>query len=371
MRAAPRRLVVAARRAVMAAVACLALVPGLGSAAGWDVRSIAAEGNAEAKFPWVVGPSAAAADRINTLLFLDVLEIAPPRGSPSSYALPKPAGALVPVTPDGFTVLRRDDRVLSIAVSAEGCGAYCESFEKAFLFDLASGRRVTDADLLTPAGRAAIARRGAQAFAVAIGAEVAALSKPHARDLPDGDRDLLRSTYVECRDRQREAAKAGRLGGTLRIVASGAEVVFGRCTPHVIRALDDLGDFTYRVSAAELATGLSAYGRALLLAQVETSAPVSPFGQALPGTIGSAAVRLYTGSILDDGSLGGTYYYERYRRPIEVSGRIAEGVWSLTESDDEGKPRAAWSLRREGSAWTGTWTGVDGRRLPVRIDAGP
>lgn len=53
--------------------------------------------------------------------------------------------------------------------------------------------------------------------------------------------------------------------------------MFERCTPHAIRALDDLGAYSRRVDAAALTARPSAYGRTLLIAE----------GSALPGRIGT------------------------------------------------------------------------------------
>lgn len=352
------------RHAAIGAAALLALAAA--RAADWAVRPLPAQGRVEATMPWVSGPNAAIAERINTLVFLEMLEAAPPKGDANAFALPGTPDRMTPVTPDGFEVLRQDDRTLSLLVSAEGCGAYCESFANAFLFDLANGRRVTNGELLTANGKKTLARKGWLAFAAAIRAEVAGLKRKPASELPDNDRATIRMTYEECLTRARASARQGDDIGSLRVLRQGAEIVFGRCTPHVIRALDDLGDFTFAVSAGDLAAALSAYGRTLLLREGDASPPASPLGQVFSGSVGGAAIRLHTFPAESGGYVRGTYYYERYRTPIGLSGQFALGDWTLAEEKD-GKPLAQWSLKPSGAAWTGTWTGADGRRLPVRL----
>ena len=341
----------------------LALAVSGAHAAGWEVRTLRSEGRDPASFPLVAGPSQAVADRINAVLFLDVLEAAPPRAGATKLVVPT-RGAMAPVTPSGFQLLRLDARVLSIAVHAEGCGAYCEDFERTFVFDLADGHRVTEAELLAPAGRMQLARKGWQAFGAAIGAE---LRKKAPRSVSEDDRETLRMIYEECRGRVRERARSGDLPRTLRVGKAGAEIVFERCSNHAMRALDDLGDFTWRVPAAEFDAALSAYGRALLLGDGDGRASGDPTGQAWSGTVGTAPVRLYTGPLEVDASLGGTYFYERFRKPITLSGRYAAGTWSMTEEGEDGAASGTWALKRDGLGWSGTWTGTDGRMLPVRL----
>ena len=361
MRAVSSRLVAAA-----VWVAFAIAFAGDAHAAGWDVRTLKA--GRDAQMPWVTGPDAAVADRIDTLIFLEVLEAPPPRGSPTAFTVPTRDGSIAPVTPSGFRVMRQDERVLSLVVSAEGCGAYCEDFDVPFVFDLSTGRRVTDRDLLTPQGLRELDRRGHAAFAARIATRLAALKTPQPRGgLPEDDVETLREIYVECRERQRASAADGRAPGSLRLVAGGAELVFGRCSNHAMRALDDLDRFTFRIDAAALAARLTPYGRRLLLGQGDAAGPTGAAGQVLAGTVDGAAVRVAFSQAESDESIRGTYYYERFRKPIELSVRIAGGTWTLTENDDASGTRAEWTLRRDGDAWTGTWVGGDGRRRPVRL----
>ena len=97
----------------------------------------------------------------------------------------------------------------------------------------------------------------------------------------------------------------------------------------------------------------------------DTPPPASPFGQALHGKIGGAAVTLLLDREGTDGSVTGHYFYDRYGRMIPLSGKRNGNALALTEEVDGNKAELGLTVR--GNAVTGQWQG-NGKTLPVALD---
>jgi hypothetical protein len=322
------------------------------------------------KFPFVQSEDARLATRINHWLFLETFEIpAPARAADGLRGMDPQTWKSMPEL--GYTVLRNDARLLSLRIEGEGCGAYCENFTYAHAFDAVTGRHLGAADLFTPQGLQAIARKIGASNAVTLRKEIASLQKAKKAPRPKGgpsaeDLDAVIGLYEDCLS-SRGDAEYRRIEGVGRMeVEAAGSVLFAqdRCSNHAMRALDDIGDFSTRIPASQLGPWLTGYGRTLLLGEGNTQAPTSPFGQVLRGTIdGKLPVTLRLPPIGEgdsDGQVNAVYFYDRYRTPIPVSGQYKDGVLTLEEPESKARLR----LRSEGATLRGEWRS-DQKTLPL------
>lgn len=341
--------------------------------------------NGAIQMPFVASGPADVAARINDSLYLSLLGMPAPREPGKTFSPPSGTSPVGTASLE-FSVSRNDARILSVQTDAEGCGAYCENYAQEFIFDARSGRSVVAADLFTPKGLGVVAQRMKKerqrqykAQIVILGKELKALRaqrKPSTRSAPDDieerialNEDCLAKLREQTESRQpqtpdtlRDEARYYRLALPLD---KGAVFVSSRCSAHVNRALDDVGEVALTIPPTELPALLTPYGISLLLGEGEAPAPASPFGQILRGKVGGAQVTMLLNVPYSDGSFGGRYYYDRYRKPLELSGRAKGKRVELTEHVED-KAQATFDLSSSGPGLIGRWKG-NGKDLPVDL----
>lgn len=321
--------------------------------------------SAARRFPFVSSPNATVAARINHLLFIDTFEV--PAPARASDGLREVSADLWRSRPEiDFKVQRNDGRIFSVTFAIEGCGAYCESYSTAYAFDAASGRRLDVEDIFTPAGRAELDKELKAGALTAIKAEISRLKNGKSDKTPAGkpaaeeDRAAAIKMYEDCA-RERQSPDYGSPLETRAMDIQAKAVVFSseRCSNHAMRALDTVGNFTLRLAPEKLAPQLSAYGRYLLLGEAaKFSEPTSPWGQVFHGSMGDKLpVTVYIGSLNADGSVMGTYFYDRHRKPISLFGRFEANTLKLDEPSNNDKPAPRFVLSPQGKGLRGRWEG--------------
>lgn len=320
------------------------------------------------RFPFVVSTTEPrVATRINQWLFITNFEtMAPVRAADGLREVTEQTWRSQPDMQ--YKVVRNDARVLSVEVSGESCGAYCEDYTVSYAFDATTGRHLEPTDLFTPDGLRAIAQQTHAANAARLRKEIATLRKANAaahRKGPaaDEDRDDKIALYEGCLAERAEASYRKMVGtGVMAVEAQGVRFEQSRCSNHAMRALDDLDGFSQRYGAAQLRPWLTPYGAAVLLGEATAPGPSSPFGQVLQGSIGTRLpVTLLLENPYDEGSVSATYFYDRVRKPISLSGQYRDGVLELAESESNGRLR----LKVEGDSLVGDWSG--NTVLPMRL----
>jgi len=317
------------------------------------------------RFPFVSGLDAHVSTRINNLLFIETFEV--PAPVHTSYGLREVGEEVWQHQPTiDFQVQRNDARLFSVLLSAEGCGAYCESYTTPYAFDAASGRHLSLEDLFTPAGRTALASQLKSANLAAIQSEIRRLQNEEAsarqRKLPPSeDRTAALKMYAECAQ-FRQSPDYGTAQGKLQIQPQALVLSLERCSNHALRALDNLGEFSLRFSPDQLKPWLSAYGRTLLLGETASFTPsAGPWGQVLQGRVGAKLqVTLYLGTLNPDGSLSGSYFYDHHRKPIALSGHFDASTLTLTltETDSKETPQPRMVLTPQAEGLRGHWEGA-------------
>ena len=319
------------------------------------------------RFPLFNGDSPAIG-RINTYLHAVVLNGLPGRfeHSPFERIWPKD-GEIWGTNNIDYMIDGQGPGYLSLSVTGEYTGAYTSMGTFSYPFDLRSGRPIGLEQLFTPAGLQRLGERVGLERGQRIEAFLAELPPPtDATAELDEDNERLetqRSMYQECLPRRSNSdLQYNRVElhhDALVLVAEG-------CAAHVVRALDDLSEYSNSIPYAQLADDFSSYGRCLLLEQRSDCQRPADLraGGAYRGKIdGRYAISLVLGSNVYASS---SYFYERYARQIELSPQtISADQVRLYEGGDE---PAVFDLHLQpDGSLTGTWQQQGGKALPVEL----
>ena len=323
------------------------------------------QGEISWRFPVVKSATPAIAARINYVLFTSVFDpdtagIAPVNAEDSLKNLDIKNYQSLPAL--DFRILRNDNQIFSVVFEGEGCGAYCESFDIPLAFDLQSGRRLTGADLFSESGLKALSNEVKKINTSAIQKQLALLRKNPAEN---EDTATAIEMYQDCLQFWQKGFDSH---SSMQFQAKALLLTDGRCSPHVIRALDDLGDFTNSFSYLQLKPWLSPYGRQMLLGEDLKARPQWPAGQVFTGTMGNKIpVSLYlevnsAQSINNELPVSGYYFYERYRKPIRLSGLWQQGKIRLDEFSKTDQIQAQILLNSSETGLQGQWKSRDGKK---------
>lgn len=330
--------------------------------------------------PCVSGGPPLAAERINQAVFLDVLGAAAPEGSGPRFHLP--AGA----APEGFASLaftaeRNDPRILALRIDSDACGAYCETSSIHFAFDARTGRQLRAEELLVHRAFATVAGRMRQERIRRYTSQIAQLrhdlkelrakKKPAAEEVTDAEDRIALNQECLAHAREDEGEKGERLveialGFDVSLAERGS-LVFrtGRCSNHASRALDDVGDISLAIPLTDLSELLTPYGRSVLLAEGDAPPPANLFGQVLHGKVGKRAVTMRLDRPNADGSFAGHYFYDKFRKAIELTGWHKDHTVEMTERFEQDRG-GTFTLTEKSGRLVGTWAADDGS---VPVDA--
>lgn len=323
------------------------------------------------RFPFVGGTDPRVAARINNQLFIETFEVLAP--AHASDGLGEVTAETWQNRPEiDYKVQRNDGRIFSVVLATEGCGAYCESYNVSYAFDARSGRTLGAEDLLTPEGQAALTKEVKTANLAAIQAEITRLKteKPKAtgtkQQTDAEERAIALRMYEECA-LQRKAPDF--INALQKMQIQPQTVVFSveRCSNHALSALDHVGDFSFRVAVDKLTPWLNDYGHHLLLGKAANFAmPTSAWGQVLRGQLdGKLPVTVRVGTPNADGSVSGVYFYDRFRKPLELSGTLKDHTLTLAETQSKDKQPPRMVLIPQGAGLQGTWEGATKMELTL------
>lgn len=329
------------------------------------------------------------AARINDALYMDLVGIPAPTDPGKTFSFPAGAqptdtdSALDGTNSIAFQTLRNDDRVLSLSIEREGCGAYCEEYTTSYNFDAETGRVFDADDVFTPAGRTRIAKLMVQerkkqysVMLKTLNVQLAKLGKASRTHSSSEEVDDLKAR-IELNqgclaDMSSDSETARDPAETFRYLRfavpdeNSVQFTAERCSNHASRALDDVGDVSLSLSGDKLDGMLTAYGRYLLRGGERPKEALSPFGLFLHGRIGQSPMAIRIGSSSDGHSLSAVYYYEKYRPPIALTGSMEGNRIVLTTAKNGGDPdpssAGTFELTRHGTAFTGQWRKQDMQR---------
>lgn len=305
-----------------------------------------------------------AAANINDALYIELFGTLAPLKAGKRFDV----GILEGTTAQEFSVTR-NDRLFSVEFNTESCGAYCENYQLVFAFDARTGRRITAADVLTNPGQREVLRLLRRQKTVAYSEQIrinrADLREQRRRKAAKDVIDDLQARIelnTDCLSQARmpvtgEAIRWHRINPARDALL----VTSSRCSNHAMRALDDVDQVTVRIPYADIAEHLTPYGRALFLGQGEGK-PTAIFGQVLRGKIGANPITMILSN--DDGeAVYGSYFYNRQRKKLEVSGQRRGKTIELTETAGEDlTPTGRLALTIDGLTVKGKWSDMTGTR---------
>ena len=336
--------------------------------------------------PYVQSDNAQLAQRINSLIYLDMLELSPPAKLQDGLKEKKVEEGMQPTSDLSFEVGRNDERILALSISAEGCGAYCEYYTRQFNFDANTGRHIVASDIFTSAGAVTLMKQLGTLRLARVKAEIARMrndAKTHgAKTAVAKDKAQLKEDgagfneaiemYEQCAASivDPEMAKYRTIDtDKMKIGNNAITFIRERCSIHALRALDNLDEIAHTLSLKDLAPYLNDYGRSLLVSGGGNALPVGgPFNQVLIGKIGQAPITLRLGARNTDDTVSGTYYYNKYRTPIPLFGKVTGNTLAMEESESKDQTLPVIRATIKGESLKGLWVG-SGKQ--IAFEAGP
>lgn len=325
------------------------------------------------RMPFVTGGAPGVAKRINAAVWGEMLDGVPVPTAPGKTFTPPPGKEVQSTSSLKYKaefIPAASPRLLSLALDGEGCGAYCENFDYTRLFDLRDGRRLSLGDLLTPDGFADLGRRvdterrsayRKQVRELEGAIKAAARRKKKDPDDDSADRLAMNKDCLERVDSEPSTPwwlvnEEFSLDGH-----GGMKVTRNRCSNHAGRALDDVGDITIAIAAAELQGLLTPYGLSVVQQQGDAPAPPARFdGRELHGRVGAAAITMKLEPLHEGGDTQGWYAYDRYRTPIKLAVHLQGGqVVAVEQTGSQGR----FELTIAGGSLAGTWADTDRHKV--------
>lgn len=220
-------------------------------------------------FPIVKAKNNTVTNRINNTLCSDFLDVDRSKIKKSIFENIWPGGEnnYGLLSEISYEVLHNSKRIFSISISAEGCGAYCEPFTRYYNFDLQTGKQFKLEELLTATGKKllidAMNKQKKELLQQKISSAKEILRKKGSA-VDEEDKayyEEMIDVYTNCLE--------GQLYTSLKYIQFSLQektlVVFTeRCSAHVNRNVDELGDFEFGFSLANWKKHFSAFGLLLL-----------------------------------------------------------------------------------------------------------
>jgi hypothetical protein len=327
------------------------------------------------KMPFVTGGAPGVASLINAAVWREMLDGTVPPVAPGNTFTPRPdklPAGTVSLDYTASLLPPADPRLLSLQISAEGCGAYCEEFTSTRIFDLRDGRRLSLGDLLTLDGFAGVGhrvdnerRRAYQQQVRTLKAAIRATPKP---DKDDDTADRL-ALNQDCLAQVASEPSAAQwlLGDDLALDGRGGLVMtIGRCSNHAMRALDDVDRIRVVVPAADLEPWLTPYGLAVVRHEGDAPPPPSRFDQReLHGRLNGLSITMKLDPLRDGAETRGWYSYDKYHVPIALTvSNAGDEIDAVEQTATQGR----FELTPAGGSLAGTWADKGrGKRLPVLL----
>ncbi|KAA1280371.1 hypothetical protein DXF85_03605 [Citrobacter pasteurii] len=341
----------------------LLLLSGYATATQLDIKSIEyrypASTEMQYRVPWFSSTdNPKVAKRINDYIFASFINQLPgntPQATVNQFA----KSAMNPTANLNYTVEFRDEKILTMNMFVEGCGAYCESYNVPLSFDLANGAAITLNDLFSRSTMAELNTRIRKDIRSQIDTFVTAQK--------DGGDPGYAEFYASC------ATYIDGLYYIDRFSLQKDHLAFlnGRCSNHANRAGDELGDFTTKIPTGELHKQFTPYGQYLTGAKSTT--PVEPTpgidGKVMYGTLGKSMRIVLKVDCKYGDFFEGAYFYQKFGAPIELTGKCdtADNQHYELKTSAAEQAQEKITLELKDGVYQGVWES-NGKTLPVRFE---
>ncbi len=208
------------------------------------------------------------ADTINHVLIADFLSIDPKEVRKSIFEAiwPQEGEAIPPSLSEiSWEVHTNTAKLFSLAISAEGCGAYCEYFTSYYCFDLKTGELLGLDQLFTEDGLRLLRDSVNSLKKHRIQAMMKTLRQSLLDTAQHKEREVIEEKIALYRDCLEQEDIDRIEGQSFHFNRNSLFIHVGRCSAHYNRGFDDLGDFEFSFRYNDLKQHLTPYGRQLLL----------------------------------------------------------------------------------------------------------
>ncbi|WP_076593182.1 hypothetical protein [Herminiimonas arsenitoxidans] len=323
--------------------------------------------------PFVFTNDKALGANINDRLYIGQFNALSPRQM-GKYLGASDGLSLQGIASQHFSITRKDSRLLTVAFAIDGCGAYCEEYQVSYSFDLTTGRMLIPDELFTADGMQALSKQMNKEKHTRYLQQLSALEKQSQqlkkqKDASAEDRDDLEGRLALNRTCAEQAAGSDADVSSAfsyyiwEFTQDHANMKAERCSNHAMRALDDVGDIVRALPYASLKPYLSTYGKSVFLGE-GTKRATGVYGQVLRGHLGNNAIIMLLNRLPDD-SISGVYFYEKYRKPIDLSGSMSGNEITLQEYVENSSTQATMRLTITGQQVKGIWNGK--QQFDVRL----
>lgn len=308
------------------------------------------------RLPWlVIKSNPDVARRINDYIFTHFVPHLP--GKDPQATLNRMAdGKMGQIASLDFSVVNKNERVLTLDIFAEACGAYCESWDAMMSFDLQTGTRISPTDIIKPEALETLN----DLVRSDIRRQITAFINQH-KSQARGEQDIDSQDYIDYADFYASCLERTTRGQHYAqgMTLNKGNLVFhnGRCSNHADRALDELGDFTSKIPVADIASHLTPYGKSLFTSKPEqpVTAPPGLEGRLLYGVLGEKTPVVLTVNC-DLAHFAGAYFYARYGQAIELSGTCPPtGDEIILTVDGEEGVKETITLALADNTYRGEW----------------
>ncbi len=325
---------------------------------------------AELTMPFFTSTKAEVAANINDKLFITQFEVlAPLRWKPFFSEADKEN--VIGIENQIFSVSRLDSKITTVDFDTEYCGAYCESSNSFYNFETQTGRFITLSDLVTRTGAQELLQR-LKTESIRLYREQLRKLKIELKSLSAKKSKIQNENIADIEDRI--ALNTQCLSGIspnnlhylrYKLLEKELMIISGRCSNHALRALDDVGEVSVKLTYDSLRTHLSPYGKYLLLNEGESKS-TAVIGQVLRGKLGNNPIAMVIQNDTKD-TVSALYFYEKYRKAIRLFGTEQNGQLELSEKDDGGQEQAKFQLKISDNTLVGHWIGKT--KLKVELHA--
>lgn len=340
-----------------------------------------AGGSNQLSLPFLVGKDQNKWNLLNEALFMEQIEeIAPAHYQKHmSYLKSDEYGTLADLN---YTVLFQNSNFMVIEWNGEGCGAYCSTWTSYSFLDLSNYTLLSSSDLIAADQKTNLARyslnQAQKQYRKQIQIEKKALRLRHISD-EDRDRsETIIAEYKDCYQRRKGYLDESNMGTGINFYLTPKELVVIEedCFPHVIQALDEVGEVRTSIPKGKFEKYLSPLAKDLLFNPKHRSpAPLYPsiHKAKIAGKYPITLVFDYK-EAQKTGIAEGYYYYDKYLKKIELRGIVngdqlelnafAAGEVENTDADDLKIPTESFVLQTNQGKWSGTWQ-ARGKELQI------
>jgi len=335
------------------------------------------------EFPFIISDSnPLAAEKINTYLNVDLLEIVPGsfKKCPFERVMSNSGSFSANTDFEEYSININSKTILSISIKGETSGAYPENASWDYNFNAITGDVIFPDELFTEAGylkikKQLISKRKAKVTTFL--KELSAQFKSKKFEVDEERANDQKSIYENC---LQYIGDDDFLYGQFSIHRDFIVFTRERCSNHAMRAADDLGEFSDTLKIAEISNLLSRYGKALLFKDTKECLNIKPpiyNTKILKGFINDKIpITCIFYKPYDDESIRLKYWYDKNKSIIDWRGTFKnKSKLNLIEEDYFDKKQDKWILRAlikadvTADLIKGTWTNQkDGKKLTICLN---